>query len=231
VISPWATLEEAYLLAKLAKSVAPNSVLALGPVRVAGDDDHYPKDVHGNAINPPKFTIRAEKCPNRRGVEAVLKHFEGNVISFGDVLQRIDRGEVNAVYLLGGDPHGSITEADAAKLSSAKVLIVQDLLSSTLSDKAQYVLAGAAWAEKDGTFVNHKGLAQAIYRALRGPGESRPDGRILWDLSGRHGLFHAPTLRQEIANEIPELAGLKGDLGEEGVLLADAGKPELQPAT
>ncbi|MEI8017757.1 MAG: molybdopterin-dependent oxidoreductase, partial [Schlesneria sp.] len=129
-----------------------------------------------------------------------------------------------------GAPVSVINDADAAKLDKLKLLIVQDLLASAASSKAHFVLPGAAWAEKDGTFVNHNGLAQAIHRGLRGPEGSRPDGRILFELSGRSGLFHAGSLRQEIASQIPELAALSvGDLGEFGVSLTSAAKVEPQP--
>ena len=229
-ISPWATVEEAYLLAKFAKDVNPNARLALGPVRTVGEDDLYPKDSHGQPSLPTRFTIRAEKCPNRRGVEAVLKHFQEEVIPFTTVLHELENGSVETLFVLGGDPEGWISDADAAKLDKLKLLIVQDLLASAASSKAHFVLSGAAWAEKDGTFVNHNGLAQAIHRGLRGPEGSRPDGRILFELSGRSGLFHAASLRQEIASQIPELAALSvGDLGEFGVSLNSAAKTELQP--
>ena len=229
-ISPWATVEEAYLLAKFAKDVNPNARLALGPVRTVGEDDLYPKDIHGQPSLPTRFTIRAEKCPNRRGVEAVLKHFQEEVIPFTTVLHELENGSVETLFVLGGDPEGWISDADAAKLDKLKLLIVQDLLASAASSKAHFVLSGAAWAEKDGTFVNHNGLAQAIHRGLRGPEGSRPDGRILFELSGRSGLFHAASLRQEIASQIPELAALSvGDLGEFGVSLNSAAKTELQP--
>ncbi len=232
VISPWATVEEAYLLATYARKLTSSVKLAIGPVRTVGEDDLYPKDVHGQPATPTKFTIRAEKCPNRRGVEIVLTHFQGSVIEFSDVLAQVSRGEIESLYVLGGDPEGWINEADAAKLDKLKLLVVQDLLASAGSAKAQFVLAGAAWAEKDGTFVNHKGLAQAIHRALRGPEEARPDGRILMELAEKPGMFHAPTLRKEIAAAIPALAGLAvGELGEFGVLLESASateKPQLQ---
>lgn len=232
VISPWATVEEAYLLAKFAKQVTPSAKLAMGQVRVVGQDDLYPKDVYGKPALPTKFTIRAEKCPNRRGVEAVLKHFEGDVMSFSTVLDQIEKGEIETLFVLGGDPEGWISADDVGKLDRLKLLIVQDILESTANSKAQFVLAGGAWAEKDGTFVNHNGLAQAIHRGLRGPEDSRPDGRILMELLGRSGLFHASTLRQEIGGEIPELAALSvGELGELGVSLASGAKAELQAVT
>ena len=229
-ISPWATVEEAYLLARFAKDVNPDAKLAIGRVRTVGEDDLYPKDIHGRPSLPTKFTIRAEKCPNRRGVEAVLNHFQGEVVPFSTVLNEIEGGSVDALFVLGGDPEGWISDADSAKLDKLKLLVVQDLLASPASGKAHFVLPGAAWAEKEGTFVNHNGLAQAIHRGLRGPEGSRPDGRILFELSGRSGLFHAASLRREIASEIPELAALGvGDLGEFGVSLSSATRNEPQP--
>lgn len=231
MISPWATVEEAYLLATYARKLTPTAKLVLGPVRTIGEDDLYPKDVYGKPAAPTKFTIRAEKCPNRRGVEAVLKQIQGSVIQFQDLLNQVSRGEVESLYVLGGDPEGWISESDAAKLDKLKLLVVQDLLASAASAKAHFVLPGGAWAEKDGTFVNHKGLAQAIHRALRGPVEARPDGRILLELAERSGMFQAPALRREIAAAIPGLAGLAvGELGELGVLLDEPKAAELQPA-
>lgn len=232
VISPWATVEEAYLLATYARKLSPNAKLAIGPVRIVGEDDLYPKDVHGKPTTPTKFTIRAEKCPNRRGVEEVIKQIQGSVIEFKDLLNQVSSGGIEALFVLGGDPEGWISDADVSKLDKLKLLVVQDLLASAASAKAQFVLPGGAWAEKDGTFVNHKGLAQGIHRALRGPEEARPDGRILLELAERPGMFHAATLRKEIAAAVPALAALAvGDLGERGVLLESAAsKAELQPA-
>src|SRR3954454_18334018 len=71
VLSPFLTCEEAYLLAKFVKGLSGQARLALGHVPVHGEDDTYPKDRRGRPLQPVKFTIRAEKCPNRRGVEEV----------------------------------------------------------------------------------------------------------------------------------------------------------------
>ncbi|HEV7283021.1 MAG TPA: molybdopterin-dependent oxidoreductase [Pirellulaceae bacterium] len=218
ILSPWMTVEEAYLLASYLKSLSPEIRLALGPLRVEGEDDRYPKDVHGRAVEPTKFTIRAEKAPNVRGVEAVLRHFEGGVIPAEQLLPAVGTGEIEAVYFAGGDPDFADDADFAATLATAKFLIVQDILASPVSEAADYVLPGGTFMEKDGTFINHAGLAQAIRRAVRGPEEARPDGRILWELSGRTGLFHAANLRKEIAANVPELAALAvGDLGAFGV--------------
>src|SRR5207302_217559 len=75
VLSPFLTCEEAYLLATFLKSISPDVRLALGHIPIVGENDTYPKDRHGRPIQPVKFTIHAEKCPNRRGVEEVIRHF------------------------------------------------------------------------------------------------------------------------------------------------------------
>jgi NADH-quinone oxidoreductase subunit G len=198
----------------------------VGPVRVVGEDDRYPKNVHGVPVEPTRFTIRAEKAPNRRGVEAVLKHFTSVPLTFGDMLALASTGQLDALYLVGGDPGGWITAEQAAPLAKVSLLVVQDLLHSPVSGMATFLLSGGAFAERDGTFINRAGLAQEIRRAVRGPDGSRPDNRILWDLAGRTGLYQAAALRREIAQHIPELATLSaGTLGEFGVRLTTAEKP------
>ena len=223
VLSPWMTLEEAYLLASYLKSLSANVTLALGPVRVVGHDDLYPKDVHGRPVEPAKFTIRAEKCPNRRGVELILQHFAGAVTPMGDVLGQAASGDFAAVYCVGGDPQGWFREEQAAALEQPETVVVQDIFASPATRRATMVLAGGSFAERDGTFVNHAGLAQGIRRAVHGPGDARPDGRILWELSGRRGLFNLAAIRREMAQAIPALAALaSGEIGEQGVRLQAA---------
>lgn len=226
VLSPFLTCEEAYLLAKYLKRLSGEVRLVLGPVPVVGVDDTYPKDCRGQAVQPVKFTIRAEKCPNRRGVAEVLRHFQGDVVSFEDVLWHTGEGKYQAVYLAAGYPprgNGWISEAQAATLAKVPLLVVQDLWPSAVSKAAKYVIPAASFAEKEGTFVNHAGLAQAIDRAVRPPQECRSDGQVFLDLLERRGLVHAPTVRKELAGEVPFFAALaQGELGEQGVMLAAA---------
>ena len=232
LISPYATVEEAYLLASFLKGLSPDIRLGLSPYRVEGEDDQYPKDLHGEVREPVRFTIKAEKCPNRQGVTAVLEHFQGELLEAPVVLSAAEQGELDVLFVLGGDPQGTLNSADIARLANVKTVIVQDLLASELTERANYLLAGSAWAERDGTFINFKGLAQQIRRALRGPDDCWQDGRILSELAGRRGLFHAPTVRQEIASQIPALSSLGvGELGDDGLFLQDpaaaTGEPQL----
>jgi NADH-quinone oxidoreductase subunit G len=198
VLSPFLTVEEAFALGTAFKKQSEAVLLALGPVPVAGEDDHYPKDVKGRAVQPYKFTIRAEKCPNRRGVEAVLKHLQGEVISVNDVKDT----DLAAVWFAGGYP------SEVNVKLAAPLVVVQDLLPSNLSAAATFVLPGTAAFEKDGTFVNHAGLAQTFARAARPPQEARSELQLAWDLAGRKGLANAAAVRKELAAALPLFEGL-----------------------
>ena len=223
ILSPFLTCEEAFLLAKYLKGLSTEVRLALGPIPVLGSDDAFPKNTRGEPVQPVKFTIRAEKCPNRRGVEEVLRHFQGEILAFDRVVRDAADDRFKAVYLAGGYPPRSgcwITGEQAAALAKAPLLVVHDLLPSPISEVATHLLPAAAWAEKDGTFVNHAGLAQAIRRSVMPVGEFRTDGQVILDLLERRGLFHAATIRKELASEVPYFAPFaSGDPGEHGVQL------------
>jgi len=227
VLSPFLTCEEAYLLAKHFKGMTKAVKLALGPVPIVGEDDQYPKDRRGKPLPQVKFTIRAEKCPNRKGVEKILEHFEGKVTPFADVVRLADEGKVQLAYVAAGYPprgDGWISAEQAASFKKVPTVILQDLLPSPLSEVAHIVMPGGAFAEKDGTFVNHAGLAQKLRWAVSPTGECRTDGQVFLDLMERKGLLHAASLRKELANEVRYFAPLaSGDPGEYGIPL-EAGK-------
>jgi len=225
-LSPFLTCEEAYLLARFLKGLSGQVRLALGPVPVVGEDDTYPRDRKGRPVQPVTFTIRAEKCPNRRGVEEVLRHYQDEVIGFEQVVRDADAGRVQAVYLAAGyppRPGGWVSAEQAQVLAKVPLVVCHDLLPSPISAVARYVLPAAAFAEKDGTFVNHAGLAQALHWGVTPTGEVRTDGQVFLDLLDRRGLVHAPSLRKELAAEVAYFAPLAaGDLSEYGIHLEPA---------
>jgi NADH-quinone oxidoreductase subunit G len=220
VLSPFLTCEEAYLLAKFAKGLSQAVRLALGPVPVVGQDDQYPKDRRGKPALPVTFTIRAEKCPNRRGVEEILRHFQGDVVPWDAIISAAPTLE--AVYVAAGyppQPEPWFSREDAAALKNLRLLVVQDLLPSALAAQADYVIPASSFAEKDGVFINHAGLAQEIHWAIRAPMGMRTDGQVFLDLLQRRGLIHCPTIRNELAAEVRALAPLAGELGTQGVMV------------
>jgi len=223
VLSPYLTCEEAYLLAKFMKGLSPDTVLALGPIPIVGEDDRYPKDRKGNPVEPAKFTICAEKCPNRRGVEEILKHFQGRVMPFDEIVNQAGAGTLKAMWFAAGYPPtcGDWLRPDAkSALKKADTLVVQDLFPAPIAGEAHCCLPATSFAEKDGTFVNYAGLAQAIHRAARPRVEMRGEGQVYCDLLDRRGLYVAADVRREMAMDVPYFAAMASGIGELGIRLS-----------
>jgi len=221
VMSPMLTVEEAFLFAKLIKGLSPDAKLYLGWVPVVGADEQFPQDRKGNPVGPVRFTIRAEKCPNRRGVEEILKHFQGEVLAFDRLLA--DAANVQALFLTAAySPRLGpwLSEEQTQALAKVPLLVLQDLAPSPISQAARFVLPAATFAEKDGCYVNHANLAQQLHWAVRPGSMGRTDGQIFLDLLARRGLIQAKAIRQELAREVPFFAALAGDLGEHGLKLS-----------
>lgn len=213
-LSPFITVEEAFLFATFFKTLSTNTTLVLGPVPVVGEDDTYPKDVRGNPIQPVKFTIRAEKCPNRRGVEAILRHFQGEVIPLSQ------SPKSSLTWFIGGYPDPEFLErALPPDWQATASLIAQDLFANRVTASAAILLPATSAFEKEGTYVNYAGLAQGLTRAIRPPVEARSELQLAHDLLGRRGLALAMQVRRELASAIPAFAPLAQELPRNGVKL------------
>ncbi|MCE5302534.1 MAG: 2Fe-2S iron-sulfur cluster-binding protein [Planctomycetaceae bacterium] len=207
VVSPFLTVEEAYLLCRLLRDRDPDALLSLGPVPAEGGDERFPSG----------FVISAEKCPNRRGVEAVVAHFAGRVASFDELLARLDADAVDGVWVSGGYKRPWIDAATARRFERLKLLVVQDLFPSPLSEMAGWALPGAAFAERDGSYVNRCDRLQSVRQAIRPPLGVRPEGSVLWGLNGRSGLYNAEAVREEFSREMVYFAAAMGAVPDGGV--------------
>jgi NADH-quinone oxidoreductase subunit G len=103
---------------------------------------------------------------------------EGRDVS--GILAGCKSGDVELLYLLGAD------EIDTSDLGDAFV-IYQGHHGDRGARRADVVLPGAAYAEKDGTYVNTEGRVQRGRAAVFPPGEAREDWKILRALSGALG--------------------------------------------
>jgi len=219
MLSPFLTVEEGFLLATFIKSIAPKSRLVLGPVPVIGEDDHYPK-TRGSVVPDVKFTIRNEKCPNKKGIEEVIRHFEGDIILVSDYL---NKNTPEALFIAAGYQGEEVSWFDnnlLTQFKKIKLLITQDLFPSALTDASKYVIPSAAFSEKEGTFVNFAGLAQELHWACVPLKQVRTDGQVYLDLLERKGLLQASNIRDEIAKSIPYFSRLAGGkLGSDGIHL------------
>jgi NADH-quinone oxidoreductase subunit G len=209
VLSPFLTCEEAYLLATYARTISADVVLALGKVPVVGADEKFKSG----------FTIRAERCPNRKGIEEILRHFQPTLIDWPAVVERVATGELLGAYITGNYPEAWIDDADAAKFERLNSLIVQDLLPSPLARIAHLVVPGVSFAEKDGSYVNYAGLIQTGEWGLRPMEGAHIDGQTFSDLLGRKGLYQAGAVLKELAGIIPFFARAAEGVPEAGLNL------------
>src|SRR5438552_2672297 len=136
------------------------------------------------------------------------------------ILEGCRTGAIEVLYLLGAD------EIDLADTGSAFV-IYQGHHGDRGAARADVVLPGCAYPEKDASWVNTEGRVQLGRRATFPPGEAREDWAILRALSGaliRPLPFDSlPELRQRMRAAHPVFARIDeivpaewGNFGEAG---------------
>jgi NADH-quinone oxidoreductase subunit G len=207
VLSPHLTVEEAFLLATYARRCDPQALVVLGPIPSVGEEEPLPAG----------FSIRAEKCPNRRGVTEVVLRFCGALVTWDEFLDRLPDEQFDAVWVSGGYPARWNTPADVDRFSGVDLLIVQDLFASPLMSRANYRLPGAAFAERDGSYVNSDDRLQSFRWAVRPPPGVMVEGQLYWRLLGRPGLLQARRVLDEAAREILYFSAAAGEIPATGV--------------
>jgi NADH-quinone oxidoreductase subunit G len=116
------------------------------------------------------------------------------------ILNEVEKSNIKFVYLLAAD------EIDTAKLQNSFV-VYQGHHGDKGANCADIILPGAAYTEKNATYVNTEGKIQKTKRAVFAPGQALEDWQILINLSNHLKLnFRYQTLsevRDEIAKELP----------------------------
>ena len=112
----------------------------------------------------------------------------------------------DVLWLLGAD------EFDTSAIGAATFVIYQGHHGDRGASRADAILPGAAYTEKDGTWVNTEGRAQRGFRAVHPPGEAREDWKILRAASGALGrplpYNNLAMLRERLATAAPSFARL-----------------------
>lgn len=135
-------------------------------------------------------------------------------------------GGVETLWLLGADGF------DAARIPASTFVIYQGHHGDAGAARADVILPGAAYTEKDGTYVNTEGRVQRGRRAVAPPGEAREDWAIIRAVAALLGV--APgfddldTLRAEMAARHPAFRVL--DRGPRPGCTDDAG-PAAAPVS
>lgn len=121
------------------------------------------------------------------------------------ILNEVEEGKIKLVYLLGAD------EIDVAKLKNSFV-IYQGHHGDKGAHIADVILPGAAYTEKNATYVNLEGRPQHTYQAVAAPGLARVDWQIICDLatSLNHslGFSNLNEVRSKMVEAAPHLADI-----------------------
>ncbi|MEM7620231.1 MAG: NADH-quinone oxidoreductase subunit NuoG [Pseudomonadota bacterium] len=125
--------------------------------------------------------------------------------STNSILEATQLGNIKFVYLLGAD------EIDMNLLGEAFV-IYQGSHGDKGAHRADVILPGAAYTEKDGTYVNTEGRPQLAKRAIFPLGQAKSDWSIFRALSEHLGVKleydDFAQLRQTMYKAIPHLAAI-----------------------
>jgi len=202
LVSPMLSCEDAFWLSRWIRSIAPSALLGIGAVPRHGEDRSFPGG----------FTISAEKAPNARGVRRVLEAAGGEVLDFDPFVAALRGGSVTAAVITGNYPSEWVTPALAQALEAVPFALI-DTLPTTLLERAEAALPGAAWVEKEGCFENAKGRLQAFDRAITPPDFARAEAQIALDLMAQLAgaiptAYSAASTRREMASS--GLAGFAG---------------------
>jgi NADH-quinone oxidoreductase subunit G len=124
-------------------------------------------------------------------------------------LDQMMGGGVDLLWLLGAD------EFDTARIGAETFTVYQGHHGDRGAARADVILPGCAYTEKDGTYVNTEGRVQRGWRATFAPGEAREDWRILRAFSDVIGQtlpyddLAAVRARLEQVNPVFARVGLK----------------------
>ncbi len=123
------------------------------------------------------------------------------------------RGDVRALFILGED----VVQTDPAAhvdpaFAALDFIVVQEIFLSKTAERADVVLPGACFFEKDGTFTNGERRIQRVRKVVEPPPGARADWQILCELMARTGLpqpfAHPSDVMDEIAQVAPPFAGV-----------------------
>ena len=169
-------------------------------------------------------------------------------LGYVEMFDKVLEGDIKALYIFGEDPFITLPNLERLKRGLQKIefLVVQDLFMTHIGSYAQVILPGVSFAEKDGTFTNMERRIQRVRKAISPVGDSRPDWKILCDLSAKMGYpmaYQTPSeIMEEIVSLVPIYAGASfSNLEKDGIqwpslngrkrsfLPAEKGKPAEQP--
>ena len=167
------------------------------------------------------FLVEPDKWPNTAGARAL--GLDCSEEGWGKAVDAAKRGGVEVLVIVGHDlfPVLGSGEAESVLRRAGRIVVLARNVSATTA-RADLLLPVAAFAERDGTYVNGLGRVQRLRRAVPPLGSALPEWLVWKEMTGRFGFPWLARSEAEVfaamAREVPALEGLTWDgIGSEGV--------------
>jgi formate dehydrogenase major subunit len=179
-------------------------------VQGACDMGALPADLPGYQ----KVTDEAMRIKFEKAWEAKLPARPGLMIP--DMIDGLANGDIKALYVFGENIANTEPDIHHVEhcLKSAGFLVCNDIFPTETTRFAHVVFPAAAWSEDDGTFTNSERRVSRVRKAVKPPGEARPNWWIFREIARRMGQAwpSASALEiwdDEVAELCPAFAGIK----------------------
>ena len=210
------TNEEAYLLSEIRKTLGGDAVRT---------------DIVPHLGEADGILRSADLNPNTNGVTLFGLSDQGRTLT--EIRKGIESGRIQALLVLHENLVGDAGWS-ATTLSGLKLLAAVSLLKSPTTERADFVLPGASFAEKRGSMINGEGRLQRLNQAISVPGLAMDDCQILLQLKaalgGGNGIHSIEEVFKAMAANTPAFSGLSlSRIGDHGVKLEIPGMAPTAP--
>jgi NADH-quinone oxidoreductase subunit G len=195
LVSATATLEEMFLFQRLAQEILNAPIFVARHVPDGADD---------------RLLRRADKHPNAKGAEMLgIRVLNLQPPASGDDASVVTNSLGTEGVLVAVGFNSNIAPLDSI-VARAKKVVALSGCKSTLTDRADLVIPGLTFAEKDGLVVNFEGHVQQLKPALESKGETewRVVDLLIASLLGTKPHEFVTQIRKAIQDGVPAFAGV-----------------------
>jgi formate dehydrogenase major subunit len=125
-----------------------------------------------------------------------------------EIIESASRGKIRALFIVGENPLLSYPNSElvAKALRNTELVVVSDARLSETASYADYIIAAATWAEKEGSYTSSERRVMWSFKVFNPPGSAVPDWLFLTMLGEAAGLrgwrrYDSP---EEVLREINE---------------------------
>lgn len=192
-----------------------------GPFSITGQ----PNAMGGREVGGLANQLAAHMDYHTPGAQALVKAFwdaphlpEEPGLKAVELFAAVERGEIQALWIMATNPVVSLPDADQVKraLAACPLVIVSECMADTDTlAYADIVLPATSWSEKDGTVTNSERRISRQRGMLPPPGEARHDWWIIAQVAKHLGYEEAFEYRhpRDIFVEHARLSGYGNHAG------------------